>query len=108
MGFFGRFKRNVGKFYGVARGIAKAIEGGNRAVTKMTGGAIDPMAMLKGHAMRQVEDRVGSQMVSKVKDGYAGARGMVRDVQGGDYASAARRGHGMARQGYDIYRRYGV
>ena len=102
---FSKFKRGVGKFYGAARGIAKAIEGGNRAVTKMTGGSVNPMEMLKGQAMRQVEARGGSQMVSKVQDGYASARSMARDVQGGDYRSAARRGHNMARQHSRDYRR---
>ena len=102
---FSKFKRGVGKFYGVARGVAKAIEGGNRAVTKMTGGSVNPMEMLKGQAMRQVEERGGTQMVSKVRDGYASARSMARDVQGGDYRSAVRRGHNLARQHSSDYRR---
>jgi len=102
---FSKFKRGIGKFYGMGRSVAKAIEGGNRVVTKMTGGAVNPMEALKGQTMRQVESRVGSQMVSKVRDGYAGARGMVRDVQGGDYQGATRRGHNLARQHSSDYRR---
>ena len=103
MGFFNNMKRNVGKFYGSARGIGKMIEGANRSVSKMSGGALDPLKMLGNYAQGQAENYYGKEVVGKVKDGFAQGQSMLRNVQGGDYESAGLQAHNYARQNSSQY-----
>ena len=103
MGFFGNMKRNVGKFMGQARGVGKAIHGVNRSISKMSGGKLDPLAMLGNYAQNQAENYYGKEVVSRVKDGFAQGQNMLRNVQGGDYESAALGVHNYARQNSSSY-----
>lgn len=105
MAFISNLKRNVGKWYGKARSVGKAIESANRSVVKMTGGHLDPLAKAQEMVMHTAEKAVGKEMIGKVKEGYGSVSKMYRDVEGGDYESAIKRGHGLAMSHSGAYRK---
>ena len=102
MGFFGfarSMARNVGKGLQIARSVGKTIHGLNRSVTKMTGGAIDPLAKLQSVGEGYLEKQgINKEMVNKVREGYGATSQMYRHVQGGDYGKAVMTGHSYANQ----------
>lgn len=104
MGFFGfarSMARNVGKGLHIARSVGKTIQGMNRAVTKMTGGSIDPLAKLQSVGEGYLEKQgINKEMVKKVRDGYGATSQMYREVQGGDYGKAVMTGHSYAKQNF--------